>query len=307
MLKVYYSPKIENIYWKIYTENASKPVYYFSSDISSQDVVMKLNQVNLFEVENVQKVNVIDIADWKLSSKQVQSDIKELNQCASDVILIVEANTVKSKLFDELSIKPIKIGNITRRNKNELVTYLLSKSGISLDYKTTEILLDLLPDNVQFILHEIEKLKLLNRKTFNVEEIKKIVFDTGDATIFNVIDGWLSNDLQKTTRELNNLLSGNFDILEVIPMFAYKLCQVKFFLMAKKSRWSSDVITNKLAIPFWLQNSYAKLKPYDEKLDKINDMISKLYNFDINIKKNNINKKESFAVPYAQLIKILFE
>lgn len=307
MLKVYYSPKIENIYWKIYTENASKPVYYFPSDISSQDVVMKLNQVNLFEVENVQKVNVIDITDWKLSSKQVQNDIKELNQCASDVILIVEANTVKSKLFDELSIKPTKIGNITRRNKNELVTYLLSKSGISLDYKTTEILLDLLPDNVQFILHEIEKLKLLNKKTFNADEIKKIVFDTGDATIFNVIDGWLSNDLQKTTYELNNLLSGNFDILEVIPMFAYKLCQVKFFLMAKKSRWSSDVITNKLAIPFWLQNSYAKLKPYDEKLDKINDMISKLYNFDINIKKNNINKKESFAVPYAQLIKILFE
>lgn len=307
MLKVYYSPKIENIYWKIYTENASKPVYYFSSDISSQDVVMKLNQINLFEVENTQKVNVIDITDWKLSSKQVQSDIKELNQCASDVILIVEANTIKSKLFDELSIKLTKIGNITRRNKNELVTYLLSKSGISLDYKTTEILLDLLPDNVQFILHEIEKLKLLNKKTFNADEIKKIVFDTGDATIFNVIDGWLSNDLQKTTHELNNLLSGNFDILEVIPMFAYKLCQVKFFLMAKKSRWSSDVITNKLAIPFWLQNSYAKLKPYDEKLDKINDMISKLYNFDINIKKNNINKKESFAVPYAQLIKILFE
>lgn len=307
MLKVYYSPKIENIYWKIYTENASKPVYYFSSDISSQDVVMKLNQINLFEVENVQKVNVIDITDWKLSSKQAQSDIKELNQCASDVILIVEANTVKSKLFDELSIKPTKIGNITRRNKNELVTYLLSKSGISLDYKTTEILLDLLPDNVQFILHEIEKLKLLNKKTFNADEIKKIVFDTGDATIFNVIDGWLSNDLQKTTHELNNLLSGNFDILEVIPMFAYKLCQVKFFLMAKKSRWSSDVMTNKLAIPFWLQNSYAKLKPYDEKLDKINDMISKLYNFDINIKKSNINKKESFAVPYAQLIKILFE
>ncbi len=307
MLRVYYSPKLENVYWKIYTENTNKSVYYFPSNTSSQDAVMKLCQISLFDGQLVSKINVIDINDWKMSSKQTQSDIKELSKIESDVILILEGNTCKSKLFDELNIKPTKIANITRRNKNELVTYLLSKAKISLDYKTSEMLLDLLPDNVYFIVNEIQKLQLLKKNKFTSDEIKKIVFDTGEATIFKVIDAWLANDLEKTTHELNNLLSGNFDILEVIPMFAYKLVQIKLFLQAKKVRWSSDVITSKLGIPFWLQNSYAKLKPIEEKLDKINDMISKLYNFDINIKKNNTNKKDSFAVPYGQLIKILFE
>ncbi|MCQ3915677.1 MAG: hypothetical protein MJ195_02970 [Mycoplasmoidaceae bacterium] len=70
--------------------------------------------------------------------------------------------------------------------------------------------------------------------------------------------------------------------------------------MAKLSKWSSDIITSKMAIPFWLQSSYSYLRPYDQNLDKINNILDKLYHFDINVKKQR-------NIPYTQLIKILFE
>lgn len=307
MLKLYFSPRIENIYWKIYTENINKSVYYFPVDTNSQEVLMKLAQTNLFDLSETPKTSVVDVSDWKFSSKQVQSDLQELHNLNVDLILVNKTSTFKSKLFDELNIRITKIPNVTRRNKNELISYLLKKTQINLDYQTVETLVDLMPDDVGFIVNEIEKLKQIGKGTFSVEEIKKIIFDVGDTTIFKLIDAWLSGNKSKTISELNSLLSGNFDILEIIPMFAYKLVQIKLFLSAKKAKWTSDVIQNKLAIPLWLQNSYANLKPYDKTLAKINDMISKLYNFDINIKKNNTNKKESSAIPYAQLVKILFE
>lgn len=307
MLKLYFSAKIENIYWKIYTENVNKSIYYFPSETNSQNVLMKLAQTNLFEIEETEKINVVDVSDWKFSSKQVQADLKELNQLNVDVILINVTNSFKNKLFDELKISIVKVGNVTRKNRIDLVSYLLKKAKINLDYQTKEALVDLMPDSVGFIENEINKLKLLGKDTYSFDDIQKTVFDTGDTTIFKLIDSWLSGNKNKAVAELNNLLSGNFDILEIVPMFAYKLVQIKLFLQAKQARWSSEMILNQLAIPFWLQNSYANLKPYDKTLDKINDMISKLYNFDINIKKNNTNKKDSSAVPYAQLVKILFE
>ncbi|MCQ3907561.1 MAG: hypothetical protein MJ219_02170 [Mycoplasmoidaceae bacterium] len=46
----------------------------------------------------------------------------------------------------------------------------------------------MLPDKIDFIQNEIQKLKLLNQSTFTKDEIKKIIFDMGDATIFNIAD-----------------------------------------------------------------------------------------------------------------------
>lgn len=304
MVKVYYSSKKENIYWKIYTDNINKSVFYFPENSSIEDVLNRLSQSNLFETETA-KLNVVNVSDWKFSNKVVKSQMEELAKLDSEIILILEANAVKTKLFAELNIQTIKAPNITRKAKTDVVSYLLAKAKINLDLSSTNVLIDLLPDDINFIKNEIEKLKLIGSKQLSVDEIKKNLFDVGDATIFKVIDYWLANDETNALKELNNLLSGNFDILEILPMFAYKLIQIKLFLKAKLAKWSSDMITTKLGIPFWLQNSYANLKPYDKNLQKINLTISKFYNFDITIKKNNINKKDS--VPYAQLVKILFE
>lgn len=304
MVKVYYSSKRENIYWKIYTDNINNSVFYFPENASIEEVLNKLTQSSLFEVKE-SKINVINISDWKLSNKSIKSQIEELSKLESEIILVLEANTIKTKLFSELNIQTVKSPNITRKAKTDVVSFLLAKAKITLDFEGINLLLDLLPDDINFITNEIEKLRLLGLKQLTSEQIKKNLFDVGEATIFKVIDAWLANDQEKAINELNNLLSGNFDILEILPMFAYKLVQIKLFLKAKLAKWSSDMITSKLGIPFWLQNSYANLRPYDKNLKKINMTISKFYNFDITIKKNNINKKDS--VPYAQLIKILFE
>ena len=306
MLKIYYSSKIENIYWKIYADNIKKSVNYFPDNFTHEDVLNSLTQINLFDIsKSEEKVNVINISDWKLNKSEVQTTIRSFKNLKDDIILLLEANTIKTKLFNELKIETIKAPNITKKSKNDLLLYLLTKEKINIDFKIVNMLLDLLPDDVRFIINEIKKIKILGIQTPTAEQIQKIIFDTGDTTIFKVIDAWLSDDTNKVIQELNNLLSGNFDILEIIPMFAFKLVQIKLFLKAKLAKWSSEEITTKLGIPFWLQNSYLSLKPFDKKLIKINDMISKLYNFDINIKKYNINKKD--AVPYSQLIKILFE
>ncbi len=273
------------------------------SDFSPDDVISFISQISFFNTHF--DILVVNISDWKLSDKKVQSAISLIVKCEKNVYFILESSSIKSKFLNSLEVEALKVNNITNKNKTDFVLYLLAKNKISLDKTTLDILVNLLPNDIFFIKNEISKLSLLNKTSFDPQELKEVVFDTGETTIFKVIDAWLSNNKQKTIHELNNLLSTNFDIIEVIPMFAYKLFQLKMFLLAKKFKWPSNKIAEILNIPFWVQTSYSNLKPYDEKLKKINDIISKFYNFDINIKKQNINKKDS--VPYAQLVKILLD
>ncbi|MCQ3907560.1 MAG: hypothetical protein MJ219_02165 [Mycoplasmoidaceae bacterium] len=49
---------------------------------------------------------------------------------------------------------------------------------------------------------------------------------------------------------MNDLISQNVAIQAFVPVFALKLIQIKFFLMAKQAKWSSEIITSKQQIPF---------------------------------------------------------
>ena len=132
------------------------------------------------------------------------------------------------------------------------------------------------------------------------DNIKAIIFDMGDATIFNITDSWLKGDQTQTIERLNDLIAQNITIQSFIPVFALKLIQIKLFLTAKLAKWSTEIITAKQGIPFWQQRLYSDLRPYDKNLEKIDEMLDQLYQFDINVKKQR-------NIPYTQLIKILFK
>jgi len=300
MIKIYYSSKIDNAYWKIYSDFIGKPLSYFPAGTDVFSVANRVCQVSLFDMDNTDNIYIVDITDWSLRDKQTIAAIKEIAEIKKLVVFALESTTVKNKLWTELKVECIKANNVNIRSKQEVVNHMLLNANISLDASVKEYLIGLLPNKINSIKNEIDKLALLHKSSFTKDEIKQIIFDSGEVTIFNVIDSWLQGDMDSTIKGLNDFLASNYDVVEFIPIFTYKLMQLKLFYKAKKANWSDDVIFSKLGIPTWQQITYAKLKPYDKILTKINNMITKLYNFDINIKKQK-------NVPYAQLIRLLFE
>lgn len=299
MIKLYYGSNIDAVYWKIYTDKLASETYSFPEGTTSMQVADKLCQFCLFDLDEP-KTNVVNISKWKLTDDSVKENITSLANIDAEIIFALEASAVKNKIFTELKIETVKCTAVTRRSKQQLIHLLLTKAKITLKPEIEEALVDLLPEKINFIKNEINKLELTGKNTFTLEEIKLLVFNTGEDDVFNVINCWLEGDLEKTTLKIQDLLAANYTIQDIVPIFVFKLVQLKFYLEAKLARWTSEMITAKQAIPFWQQNKYANLKPYDKKLDKVNDMLSKLYKFDINI-------KTSKSIPYAEFIRILFE
>ena len=300
MVKVYYGSNIDAIGWKVYNDNIKNNVVSFPIKTSATEVADRLCQFNLFESDDEKKVYVVNIDSWKLTDTSTKGCIKELHALPTKIIFILEGATVRNKIFSELKIETVKATAVTKKVKATTIHSLLVKAKIGLDPIAEQTLVDLLPENIDFIKNEITKLQLMGQSSFTKEEIEKVVFDLGDATIFNIADAWLAGDEAKTIERLNDLIAKNVTIQAFIPIFALKLVQIKFFLTAKLERWSSDIIATKQGLPFWQQALYSNLRPYDQKLTMIDQMLTKLYEFDINVKKQK-------NIPYTQLIKILFK
>ncbi|XQP55889.1 MAG: DNA polymerase III subunit delta [Mycoplasmoidaceae bacterium] len=299
MVTIYHSANVDAINWKIFTDNSDKVINYLPSNSKAVDVANQLCQYSLFDEENQNKVYVVNVTNWKFTDNSTKQCIKDLHAIDKSIIFTYETATIKNKIFSELKIKAIKATAVTKKSKADVVHKLLSKAKIKLDSDVEQLLVDLLPDNIDLIRSEILKLQLTNQNTFTKNEIETIVFDTGDATVFNIVDSWLKGDEQETIARLNELLAKNITIQVFLPIFILKLVQIKLFLSAKLERWSPEIIIARQGIPFWQQRNYADLRPYDQKLDEINKMLKKLYQFDINVKKQK-------NIPYTQLIKILF-
>ncbi|MBQ0045410.1 MAG: hypothetical protein KBS35_00775 [Mycoplasma sp.] len=300
MVKIYHSNNLDAINWKIYTDNTKSVIEFLPTGTTPTNLIDKLGQVSLFDIGQEEKTYVVNIDGWKLTDETTKNCIRELHSLSTPIIFVYESATVKNKIFSELKVEVIKATSVTKKAKATLIHKLLIKVKIKLNPDVEELLVSLLPEKIHFIENEIEKLKLMNQPSFTKEEIKQIVFDLGDATVFNIVDSWLNGNQEQTIERLNDLISKNITIQAFVPIFALKLVQIKLFLSAKLARWSSEIITAKLGLPFWQQAIYNNMRPYDKNLDKIDAMLNRLYQFDINVKKQK-------NIPYTQLIKILFE
>lgn len=300
MVKIYHGSNIDAINWKIYVDNIDKCITHFPSGTKASDVADRLCQFNLLAPTIENQIYVVDIDGWKLADANVKSAIKAIHGVSDVVIFAYESATIKNKIFSELKIQAVKANAVTKRAKTSLIHKLLNDEKITLPLSVEATFVDILPDNIDFIKNEIKKLKLMGQSSFTAEEIKQIVFDLGDATVFNIIDSWLNDNKEQTVERLNDLMSKNITIQALVPILSLKLLQIKFFLTAKLAKWPSEIITAKQGIPFWQQSIYGNLRPYDKKLIMINSMLDKLYEFDINVKKQR-------NIPYTQLIKILFK
>ena len=86
---------------------------------------------------------------------------------------------------------------------------------------------------------------MLGQKQIEKQDIKNVVFELGEATIFNIVDSWLKKDNSETIDRLNDLISKNVTIQSLVPIFALKLVQVKMFMQAKIAKWSNQDINLK--------------------------------------------------------------
>lgn len=188
MLKVYYGSNLDAIYWNIYVDNSENVVSYLPSGLLSTEAADRLCQTSLFDDADIHKVFVLNADSWKLADKQTKRDIAALQNCDKNIALVYESASLKNKIFTELKIDVKKATSITKKSKISVVTKLLEQSGIKLDSKKIDELVSQLPDNIEFIKNEILKLKLVGQESFTSEELQKIVFDVGDATVFNIID-----------------------------------------------------------------------------------------------------------------------
>lgn len=299
MIKVYYGSNINNVIWQVSIDNITSNLYFWPNDTSCIDVGEKLCQLSLFDTKNYScSINVINISNWKLDSKNTENIINDLYQTQQKIIFIFEGKSCNAKIFAQLKIKSIPVKWVNQLDKNKLIHLLLSKNQLNLTDECEKMLDYYLPYNVNHIKNEISKLSLLNKKNITIYDINNIVFFENENNIFSIINYWLNNDKNKTIFIFNKLLKNKYKISDIIPVVAYTLTQLKFYCEALQENWSNTKIQNKLNISFWLQNKFAIWCKNNKNLTKIDNMLNSLYNFDISLKMEKI-------LPRSQFIKLL--
>lgn len=299
MIKLYYGSSEEAIEWRIYLDYKDQPRYLLSIK-NPWDISDQICQQNLFQQLDSNNVFAVNITSWKLTDDKTKQAIEDLSKCEPTVIMYIVSSSVKNKIFSSLKIESVKCNSISKITKTNTINKIIQEKQLNLEPKLIETLIEMLPTNINSVKNEIWKLQLLNKESITEQDLKNIIFEMGDATIFNIVDSWLKHDNNKVIERLNDLISKNVLIQLLVPIFSLKLFQIKLFLKAKISKWPNDVIANKISIPIWQQMNYIGLKPYDKTLEIIDVTLDELYKFDINVKKQK-------NIAYTQFIKILLK
>lgn len=161
--------------------------------------------------------------DSKTNIKLFQSYLKKPNL---DCVLIIDATRIaideKSEIYRELE-KAAEVSDTKELSDVEMQGWLRRQfqvNGIQIDADAIELFFDYVGTNLVRGKTEIDKLVnyLGERKTLNVDDIKKIVTDNGETDIFALTKAINIRDKALVNKIYNELIRNGFDQIQLMNM-----------------------------------------------------------------------------------------
>lgn len=265
--------------------------FYDGNFVAFQDVLDELETVSFFNKRMVTIKN-FDKKDIPLLKKFLKENDSE------DATLVLTFNELDKK--DELyhliknNGQIIEINDVDKKDEYKVVKKMFESKEVKIDEEALNEFLNRVDFDLTLIKNEILKLKALEHKV-SLEDVKNLVSRKIDDNVFDILDGILKEDYEKSLQTYNDLVKRGYKASNLIPIIASSLrfiYQIK--CLASKNN-SNDEIANILKVhPYRvkvnLKNSYSYSK------DDIMALLDELFNIDYNIKTGKISDDQALTL-----------
>tara|TARA_Y200000002_G_scaffold363328_1_gene351281 strand:- start:82 stop:1062 length:981 start_codon:yes stop_codon:yes gene_type:complete len=278
---------------KYLIKNKSDIFYYEEQEIIDNSYIFMENiwSKSLFESE---KIIII-----KRASDKIFKIIDEIiSKKIDDLIIIISTDNLdkKSKLrsFFEKTKECICVAFYPDNDQTltKLAFGLLKEKKISLSSSNINLIISKCNGDRQNLINEIEKLENLNRsgRIIKSEDIKDLTNLNENYSISELIDNCLAKNLKKTIYILNENNFVNEDCVQIMRTFLNKSKRILYLSKNYEINENLEQTISSARPPiFWKDKEIIKQQLYKNSTKNIRNLIYKLNELEIIVKKNNSN------------------
>lgn len=280
----------------------NEAINYLSSTTSLNELDLLVNQVDLFGQTKVYVGYANEVFSNLSSFKQSEKILHDLQKNDKYIILMCFAKISSQTLITQFlkSCDTINVKKLDDKLKYNYIQDILESQGYHLSSHELDLIDARLINDAAIIQHELAK--LFAYKTINEESIINLICDYKQANIFELVKACFNANLNTLLDLYEKFFKIDPDLNYIIHMIGLQLSQMLGFIFLTHQGCSSKEIMNLLGLNYYLyQNIAILLKNKSKTL--IYRMIDELYELDVKVKKNLIDKNTAFKHFLLKLFK----
>ena len=258
--------------------------FYDRNFVDITDIIEDLETVSFFDKRMVVVKN-FDYKDTEVLEKYIKNSDNE------DVTLVLtfEAVDKRSSLYKLIKSKGqlIEIKDVDKKDKSRVIRKMFESREVSIYDDAFNEFVSRVDFDLTLIKNEILKLKALNKK-ITKEDVVHLVSKKLDDNIFDILDGILSENYNKSLETYHNLINSGYKSFQIIPTIASSLRFLyQVMVLDSEGKREEEIASILNAHPYRvkinLQNSYGYSK------QKVLGLLNELFELDYGAKTGKIN------------------
>ena len=236
----------------------------------------------------------------KRATEKIFKLIEEINKRKIvDLLIIIETENLEKKSKLRLFFEKDKI-NIcvpcypdNEQTLTKLAFFFFKEKKINISMENINIIINKCKNDRENLFNELKKIELYckNKSRISEETILKLVNRSENHQITELVDNCLAKNQKKTANILNENNFSNEDCILITRVFLNK--SKKILNLTNDFEKNNDLdLTISMAKPpiFWKDKEITKRQIFKWKSKKIKDLIYKINQLEINVKKNQNNQ-----------------
>lgn len=264
-------------------------VRFIKNNQNISDIYFLTLQTSLFLDPQMYIIYNDEIFNSLDNFKNNEESLELLNNSNSNIIIVTNSKISSANKITNFikKIKLIEIKEINNKNKLNYINLIAEQKNISISSEYLSILESKLSNNASIIENEIDKLKycdFIDKNTIN-----HLICDYQESNVFELIQYAFKKESQKLFELYEIVIKSNYDSITIIQIISIQLTNLYLFLKYKGENYYYKDICKYLGLTYYtyqINESLSKLIT----LDKLIEYINCLYELDLKLKQNLIDK-----------------
>jgi DNA polymerase-3 subunit delta len=263
-------------------------------DLFSNNKIIILNDAFFLTDKQVKSSSDFNVDDFR-------NIIDRLPESVS-LILTVKSTKISSKLKIAKHVSEIaKVIPLVIPNDEQLKMQIRKKitsNGNSIDDDALDLVIELLPRDLQIIQNETVKLSLI-KEPITTEVVKNVIIKTLNYDVFEISNALMEQKMNVFLKMWNNFIASNGEIYSFLSLIAKNVVDSRNVLYYKSLNWTQNDIAENLKI-----NPYRVRILWNNKIQtwmKLNDKIKMLNRLIYNINSGFLNDKSIVEIELLKM------
>ena len=258
------------------------------------DIIDDANTISMFSLK---RLIVVENA-YIFSSKknEIEHDLKKLENYFDNIndntIIIFKLDSEKLDVRRKIVKKAKEVAKIKEFNKLPLKDFIVKElEGYEISDMNLSYLIDKISNNYDIALSETKKLKMLkyDNKEISKDDIDDITTNDIESDIFKFVDYIVTGNKEKAFKQYYKLIKDGEEPIKIIALLANQFKLMYFTRELILMGYNEAQVASKLQVhPYRVK--LAKQKGYNYTSKSYENILMKLANLDLNIKKGNIDR-----------------